>query len=284
MVFGLGYTAIHWSWRLQRVGADVFGTVRTPAKARHLAGLGITARLFSAREGDPEIAGDIRSADAILVSIPPNESGDPVLNSFADCIGHAGKPRWIGYLSTVGVYGDHAGSWVDEATPTAPTSVRSRYRVDAEQAWYRLGAHVFRLSGIYGKGRNQLVQLAAGTAKRIVKPGQVFNRIHVADIAAAIEASLSRPRPGAIYNVSDNEPSPPQDVVEFAAKLCGIEPPPEIPFDLAELSPMSRSFYSENRRVRNTLIRDELCVQLKYPTYREGLRALWALGAGNAGV
>ena len=150
----------------------------------------------------------------------------------------------------------------------------------AEQAWLALGAHVFRLSGIYGPGRNQLVQLASGTARRIVKPGQTFNRIHVADIAAVIEASLARPRPGGIYNVTDNEPAPPQDVVAFAARLCGLEPPAEIPFERAELSPMAKSFYSENRRVRNALIREELGVTLTYPTYREGLTALRALGDG----
>ncbi len=142
--------------------------------------------------------------------------------------------------------------------------------------------HIFRLSGIYGPGRNQLAQLAAGTARRIVKPGQIFNRIHVADIAAVIEASLARPRPGGIYNVTDNEAAPPQDVVAFAAKLCGVEPPPEIPFESAQLSPMARSFYSESRRIRNALIREELGVTLRYPTYREGLIALRALGEGPA--
>jgi len=143
-----------------------------------------------------------------------------------------------------------------------------------------VGAHIFRLSGIYGPGRNQLVQIAEGTARRIIKPGQVFNRIHVADIVAVIEASLAAPRPGAIYNVSDDEPAPPQDVVEFASKLCGLDPPPGIPFEKADLSPMARSFYNENRRVRNTLIREELGATLNYPTYREGLAALRAAGEG----
>jgi nucleoside-diphosphate-sugar epimerase len=265
---------------LQVSGAQVTATVRSRAKADGLAQAGITARVLSPEHTDAQLAEDIAASDAILVSVPPGESGDPVLASFAAPIAAAPNLRWIGYLSTVGVYGDHAGGWVDETTPTTSGEARLRTRATAEQAWLALGAHVFRLSGIYGPGRNQLVQLASGTARRIVKPGQIFNRIHVADIAAVIEASLARPRPGGIYNVTDNEPAPPQDVVAFAAKLCGLEPPAEIPFERAELSPMARSFYSENRRVRNALIREELGVTLLYPTYREGLTALRALGDG----
>jgi nucleoside-diphosphate-sugar epimerase len=280
LVFGFGFSAAHVAQRLQVSGAQVTATVRSRAKADGLAPAGIAARLFSPDHVDAEIADDIAASDAILVSIPPDESGDPVLASFAAPIAAAPNLRWVGYLSTVGVYGDHAGGWVDETTPTTSGKGRSQNRIIAEQAWLALGAHVFRLSGIYGPGRNQLVQLASGTARRIVKPGQIFNRIHVADIAAVIEASLARPRPGGIYNVTDNEPAPPQDVVAFAAWLCGLEPPAEIPFERAELSPMARSFYSENRRVRNALIRDELGVTLKYPTYREGLTALRALGEG----
>lgn len=283
LVFGLGYSALHVSQRLQVSGAQVTATVRSRAKADSLAQAGITPRLFSPETTDAQIAQDIAASDAILVSIPPGESGDPVLASFAAPIAAAPNLRWVGYLSTVGVYGDHAGHWVDETTPTTRGKARSRNRTTAEQAWLALGAHVFRLSGIYGPGRNQLVQLASGTARRIIKPGQIFNRIHVADIAAVIEASLARPRPGGIYNVTDNEPAPPQDVVAFAARLCGLEPPAEIPFERAELSPMARSFYSENRRVRNALIREELAVTLRYPTYREGLTALRALGDGPAG-
>jgi nucleoside-diphosphate-sugar epimerase len=250
------------------------------AKAAALTGEGVSVRVFSSEHTDSEIADDIRSADAILVSIPPGEHGDPVLASFAAWIAAAPKLRWLGYLSTVGVYGDHAGNWVDEKTPPAPRNERSQFRATAEDEWVALGAHVFRLSGIYGPGRNQLMQLKAGTARRIIKPGQVFNRIHVADIATILEASLRRPRPGAIYNVTDDEPAAPQDVVMFAAKLCGLEPPPEIPFELAELSPMARSFYGENKRVRNDLIREELGVTLRYPSYREGLTALRKLGEG----
>ena len=280
LVFGLGFSARHVAQRLQIAGAHVTATVRSRAKADGLAQAGITARVFSPDRVDAQIADDVAASDAILISVPPGESGDPVLASFAAPIAAAPNLRWVGYLSTVGVYGDHAGNWVDETTPTTPGKGRSRIRTGAEQAWLALGAHVFRLSGIYGPGRNQLLQLASGTARRIVKPGQIFNRIHVADIAAVIEASLARPRPDGIYNVTDNEPAPPQDVVAFAARLCGLEPPAEIPFERAELSPMARSFYSENRRVRNALIREELGVTLSYPTYREGLTALRALGEG----
>lgn len=286
LVFGLGYSALHTAQRLQVSGARVTATVRSRAKAEGLAPAGITARVFSPDHADAAIADDIAASDAILVSVPPGESGDPVLTAFADRIAVAPNLRWIGYLSTVGVYGDHAGGWVDETTPLGAGKQRSQNRVTAEQDWLGFGAantiavQIFRLSGIYGPGRNQLAQLAAGTARRIVKPGQVFNRIHVVDIAAVIAASLARPRPGGIYNVTDNEAAPPQDVVAFAAGLCGLEPPPEIPFEAAELSLMARSFYSESRRIRNALIREELGVTLQYPTYREGLTALRALGEG----
>jgi nucleoside-diphosphate-sugar epimerase len=286
LVFGFGYSALHISQRLRTAGAEVTATVRSRTKVESLKDAGITARVFSAEYCDAEIAADIAASDAILISIPPDGSGDPVLSSFADAIAAAPKLRWVGYLSTVGVYGDRAGGWIDEATEVSPGQERSRIRAAAEQAWLTFGAsrgialHIFRLSGIYGPQRNQLVQLAAGTARRIVKPGQMFNRIHVADIAAVIEASLAHPRSGAIYNVSDNEPAPPQDVVAFAARLCGIEPPPEIPFESAELSAMGRSFFGESKRVRNDLIRQELGVDLRYPTYREGLTALRESGEG----
>lgn len=282
LVFGLGYSAAYISQHLRSAGVGVTATVRTSAKAEELGRLGIIARVFSSSYVDPLIAQDVRSSDAILSSIPPAESGDPVLATFAGTISSASKLRWVGYLSTVGVYGDQLGNWVDETTPTMSGNRRSQLRIATEQAWLALGAQVFRLSGIYGPGRNQLASLAAGTAKRIVKPGQVFNRIHVADIAAVVAASFLRPRPGGIYNVTDNEPAPPQHVIEFAAKLCGLRPPPEIAFDDAELSPMARSFYLENRRVRNDLIRTELGVTLAYPSYREGLLALRALGEGPA--
>ena len=286
MVFGFGYSAQHIAARLRADGVAVTATVRKPAKAEQLAHAGVAARVFSAEFIDPGIAEDIASSDAILSSVPPDAAGDPVLAAFAEAIAAAPHLAWVCYLSTIGVYGDHQGGFVDEATPVKPGEPRSRIRVQAEQAWLDLGVakgvavQIFRLAGIYGPGRNPLAQLAAGTARRIVKPGQVFNRVHVDDIAAVIEASLRRPRAGAVYNVTDDEPAPPQDVVAFAAQLCGLPAPPDIPFAAADLSPMAKSFYSENKRVRNHLIRGELGVALRYPSYREGLTALRASGDG----
>ncbi|MFB9267125.1 SDR family oxidoreductase [Bradyrhizobium erythrophlei] len=286
VVFGFGYSARAVADRLRESGAEIAATAQTPGKAELLTRSGVRGLTFSDEARDLAIADEIAASDAILVSIPPDQGGDRVLSAFAEAIASAPRLRWIGYLSTVGVYGDHGGGWVDEATPATPCEGRSQIRAEAERAWLGFGAahgkavHLFRLAGIYGPGRNQLAQLAHGTARRIVKPGQVFNRIHVADIAAVIEASLKRPRGGAIYNVCDDEPAPPQDVVSFAAQLCGVAPPPEIPFDQADLSPMSRSFYGENKRVRNGLIRRELGVVLRYPNYRIGLTALRASGEG----
>jgi nucleoside-diphosphate-sugar epimerase len=285
-VFGLGYSARAF---VQREGGRfdrIVGTVTSAAKAEALAAEGIEARVFGSDARDARIADDLRRARALLVSIPPGEEGDPTLAAYGDAIAAAPGLAWIGYLSTVGVYGDHAGAWIDEATPPKPASARSRRRLAGEETWLALGrraaksVQVFRLAGIYGPGRNAFVQLAAGTAKRIVKSGQVFNRIHVDDIAAALAASLDGPRAGAIYNVTDDEPAPPQDVVAYAARLAGVAPPPEIPFDEAALSPMARSFYGETKRVSNRLIKQELGLALRYPTYREGLAALRAAGEG----
>ncbi|MFH6783719.1 MULTISPECIES: SDR family oxidoreductase [Methylobacterium] len=273
-VFGLGYTAGHFAERERARFASVTATRQSPAAID-----GVAVRVFSPDEADPRIAGDLARADAILVSIPPDSGRDPALAAFAEAVA-ASPARWIGYLSTIGVYGDQGGAWIDEATPPAPTHQRTRDRVAAEQAWLALGVRtgkavqVFRLSGIYGPGRNAFEKLRQGKAQRIVKPGQVFNRIHVDDIATVLAASLDRPRPGAVYNVTDDEPAPPQDVTAFAAEIAGLPLPPAVDFDSAALSPMARSFYGENKRVRNRLIREELGVELAFPTYREGLRGL----------
>lgn len=285
-IFGLGFSAGYFA--KQRIARNdrVSGTVRSQEKAAALSAGGITAHVFGPGARDSAIANDLAKADALLISVPPGVSGDPVLATYAHLIASAPNLRWIGYLSTIGVYGDHQGAWVDEQTPATPTNARSIERAQAEQAWLAFGAanniavHIFRLAGIYGPGQSQLVQLARGTAKRIIKPGQVFNRIHVEDIARTLDASLAQPRPGAIYNVTDNEPAPPQDVVTFAASLCNAAPPPEISLDDAGLTEMGRSFYAENKRVRNDLLRGELGVTLAYPTYREGLTALRAADEG----
>lgn len=216
----------------------------------------------------------------ILLSIPPDEGGDPVLACHGDDIAKLPGLRWLGYLSTTGVYGDHGGAWVDETTPTAPPHRRGKARVAVERAWldwtrrHGLALHIFRLAGLYGPGRNALENLRRGTARRIVKPGQVFSRIHVDDLAMVLAASIARPNPGAVYNVCDDEAAPPQDVIAHAAGLLGQAPPPEIAFDQAGLSPMAASFFGDNKRVRNDRIKDELGVRLRYPNYRAGLAAL----------
>ncbi|CAN5165226.1 SDR family oxidoreductase [soil metagenome] len=285
-VFGLGFSGRTIAERRMARGDHVAGTVRSPDKAQVLAAAGLSARVFGPDGRDSTIDADLMESDALLISVPPGNAGDPVLAAYARQIAAAPRLRWIGYLSTIGVYGNHDGAWVDEQTPATPTNARSCERADAEQAWLAFGAandiavHIFRLAGIYGPGQSQLVQLARGTARRVIKPGQVFNRIHVEDIARAVDASLERPRAGAIYNVTDNEPAPPQDVVTFAAMLCGVDLPPELSMDDAGLTEMGRSFYAESKRVRNDLLRNELGVTLAYPTYREGLTALRAAGDG----
>lgn len=279
-IFGLGFTGRRFAERARDRFQTVRGTVTDPASAERIATeTGFTMRAFGPEADDPRIADDLADTDALLVSAPPSERGDPVLRRYEDAIA-ASRVGWIGYLSTIGVYGDQGGAWIDEATPAAPRSARSRIRLEAEAAWFDLGARtgkavqVFRLSGIYGPGRNPIVKLREGRSQRIVKAGQVFNRIHVDDIATTLMASLDRPRPGAVYNVTDDEPAPPQTVTEHAAALASLPLPPEVDFETADLSPMARSFYGENKRVRNRLIRDELGVALAYPTYREGLAAL----------
>ncbi|SLN23518.1 SDR family oxidoreductase [Oceanibacterium hippocampi] len=278
-VFGLGFSALVLVRRVATRGWRVGGTCRDAEKAAALRDRGIAASCFGPGIAPPPLA-DLAGYSHLLLSIPPVAEGDPVLDAYGDSLAGLPDVSWVGYLSTTGVYGDTGGAWVDETAPCDPGPGRSLRRLEAETAWRdfhrRLGlpVHVFRLAGIYGPGRNQLESLRNGTAKRIEKPGQVFSRIHVDDIAEVLEASIARPDPGAVYNVCDDEPAPPGEVIVYAASLLGLEPPPAIPFEAADLSPMARSFYADNRRVRNTRIRKELCVDLRYPTYREGLKAL----------
>jgi len=237
-------------------------------------------------ETSAELREAVRSASHVLVSAAPSETGDPFLNLVGETIAAATDLEGIVYLSTVGVYGDHAGDWVDETTPPRPLSNRSVLRLTAEKSWQSLAADrnlalaILRLSGIYGPGRNALVNLRAGTARCIVKPGQVFNRIHVADIAAAIDAALASLASG-VFNVSDDSPARPQDVVQYAARLLGIPAPPEIAFERSDLSLMARSFYSENKRIANDRLKQKLGLALAYPSYREGLEALFSAGEGS---
>jgi len=284
--FGLGYSAEHFVGTFGDGFERIIGTVRGAERAAvlntHLAGR-LKALVFAGAAANPDVTNAIGHADRVLVSVPPNEHGDPVLAAFADTLAQARHLRTIVYLSTVGVSGDNGGEWVDETTPPKPGSPRSRARLDAERAWQELGARrgaaivILRLAGIYGPGKNVLVQVKQGNARRIVKPGQVFSRIHVADIAQAIDAAFAR-KAGGIFNVADDEPSAPGDPLAFAAQLLGRDPPPEVPFEEAapSLSPMALSFWQECRRVRNDKLKRELGVSLLYPTYREGLRALFA--------
>ena len=279
--FGLGYVARTLALRLKAKGWDVAGTSRGEVGLQSIQNLGCSAYRFDGSSVLPEKALD--SATHVLVSAPPDEAGDPVLRACErQLAGRARQFAWVGYLSTTGVYGDHGGGRVDETTPPAPVTERGARRLEAENDWLRLcrdhgvPVHIFRLPGIYGPGRNQFASIVIGTAKRLVKPGQVFSRVHVEDIAGVLEASMMRPSPGRIYNVADDEPAPPQDVVAFAAALLGRPPPPEVPLEEAALSPMAQSFYGESKRVSNRRIKDDLGYRLLYPSYREGLRALAA--------
>jgi nucleoside-diphosphate-sugar epimerase len=280
--FGLGYTAGVLARRLMAQGWSVRGTSRSAAKCGDLAEQGIRAWVFDRDRPLADPATALDGVTHILSSVPPDAAGDPVLDHHGDDIAAGAKTlQWVGYLSTTGVYGDRGGGPVDEASERRPSTVRGKRRVAAEDGWCELwrdhgvGVQLFRLAGIYGPGRNALATVKRGQARRIVKPGQVFSRIHVDDIAAILEASIDRPNPGAAYNLCDDEAAPSQDVIAYACELLGVEPPPEIPFDEAELSEMARSFYAENKRVVNGRIKRELGITLTYPDYRAGLRTLF---------
>jgi nucleoside-diphosphate-sugar epimerase len=230
------------------------------------------------------VAGATRSAprayegaEAVLVAAPPSDRGCPGVEALAPALA-AAPPAWIGYLSTTGVYGDQDGGWVFETSPLQAHSVEGARRAAAERDWLALGAQVFRLPGIYGPGRSAFDRLRDGTARRLVKPGHVFSRIHVEDIAAALEASLARPHPGRVYNVTDDEPAPAEAVTVYAARLLGMQPPPAEPFDANALSPAARRFWAESKRVANARAKAELGWRPAYPTYREGLAAVLAAG------
>ena len=276
--FGLGYSALALARRLGPRGFAIAGTVRTEDKAELLRAQGIDVYLFDRGRplADPE--GALAGTTHLLSSVPPDEAGDAVVDHHGALLAEVSGLLWAGYLSTTGVYGDRGGDWIDEGAAIAPTGLRGQRRAAAEAAWAALGLplHIFRLAGIYGPGRNAIAQLRAGRAQAVVKPGQVFSRIHVEDIAAVVEASIARPRPDAAYNVCDDEPAPPWEVIEFAADLAGLPRPPRIAFEDAEMSAMARSFWAESKRVSNRRLHEELGVTLAYPTYREGLRALLA--------
>lgn len=269
---GHGYSAARLATLLLAQGWQVVGTTRSEAAMGQIAETGVEPVLWG-----PQTRAEIGRASHILISVGPDRSGDPTLNAFGAEL-RAARPRWAGYLSTTAVYGDHGGGWVDEDTPLTPGTARGVARVEAEAAWAAMGLplHIFRLAGIYGPGRGPFEKVREGTARRILKPGQVFSRIHVDDIAGALMASIARPSPGSVYNICDDDPAPPEDVLSYAAQLLGLAEPPGVAFDKAEMTEMARSFYAENKRVRNERMKRDLGYGLQYADYRAGLRGLLA--------
>jgi nucleoside-diphosphate-sugar epimerase len=273
---GHGYSAQALARLLIPQGWTVIGTTRSAARAEAFRAAGVEPLLLPG-----PLAPALARASHVLTSVAPDAAGDPILRDHAAELA-AARPVWAGYLSTTAVYGDHQGGWVDEETPLTPSTERGAARVRAEADWAALGLplHIFRLAGIYGPGRGPFEKVRDGSARRIIKPGQVFSRIHVEDIAQVVAASIAHPHPGRAYNLCDDDPAPPEDVIGHAAELLGLPLPPAVAYDLAEMTPMARSFYAESKRVRNDRIKAELGVTLLYPTYREGLAALLAGGAG----
>ncbi len=284
LAVGLGYSAKALARRLHARGWRIIGTSRSGEGVRAIDAMGYDGVAFDGTAPSPALARAMSEATHLLVSASPGPDGDPLFAHHSADL-RAAKLQWVGYLSTIGVYGNHDGKWVDEETPPAPTSQRGQARVEAERAWAAFSEEtsvplgIFRLSGIYGPGRGPLEKLRRRESRAVIKPGQVFNRIHVEDIATALEAAIScsgeRPGPR-VYNVTDDEPAPPQDVLDFAADLIGVPHPTRVPFEQADMSAMARSFYSDNKRTANARMKAELRVKLAYPTYREGIRALAA--------
>ncbi|MBC8267483.1 MAG: SDR family oxidoreductase [Rhodospirillaceae bacterium] len=272
--FGLGYSARALALVLIGEGWQVAGTVREEDNLEELKSLGIEAHLFDRDRPLENPQSLFENVSHVLSSVPPDGQGDVVLDLHSDIL--AGPFDWIGYLSTTGVYGNRDGGLVNESDALAPTSDRARRRAEAESRWRALGAHAFRLAGIYGPGRNVLEDVRAGRARRIDKPGHVFSRIHVDDIGNVVRASMKRPNPGSIYNVCDDEPAAPMEVVTYACELLGVAPPPVQSFDEAEkkMSAMGRTFWADNKRVDNSRIKNELNARLLYPGYRQGLAAI----------
>jgi nucleoside-diphosphate-sugar epimerase len=269
LCFGFGFSAQALAQKLDKKNWHITGTSRSAEGVAAINDQGFEGVLFD------EIHATPKTVTHIVSSVPPGATGDPVLQKFkAELEARAHDFKWVAYLSTTGVYGDRAGAVVDETAELTPNTERGQRRVDAEAAWAFLNPHIFRLAGIYGPGRNALESLKSGTAKRVIKQGQIFSRIHVEDIAGILQASIRNPNPGCIYNVADDEPCPPQDVITYAAQLLKMEPPPEIPFEQAALSPMARSFYADSKRVSNARVKEELGYQFLYPNYKIGLKAL----------
>jgi len=280
--FGIGYTGEALACALIADGWQVAGTCRTQETAALLQAQGIDAVVFDRDQPLDNLAALLEGVTHVLASIPPDASGDPVLDCHARDLQSLGKDLdWVGYLSTTVVYGNRDGGWVDETSPRTPAVERGQRRVDAEDGWLALGkaanisVHLFRLAGIYGPGRSALDQVRAGRAKRVHRPGQVFSRIHVEDIVSILRASMAKPNAGAAYNVCDDNPAAPSEVTAFACELLNVPVPPIIPYEQADLSPMAQTFWSDNKRVRNDRLHEELGVTLKYPDYQSGLRTIF---------
>jgi nucleoside-diphosphate-sugar epimerase len=284
--FGLGYCARRLVQREAWIEAS--GTARSAETVAALRREGIEAYQFDGTDAAPGLEQALGAAEAIVVSIPPRDGAEARVDRFGAVIAAAPALRRIVYYSTIGVYGDHAGEWVDETSATRTRTARGRARLEDEARWTAAArargaeADILRLAGIYGPGRNALVNVRRGEARRIIKRGQVFNRAHVDDIAEISRLVLTRGLNGQVWNVADDEPAPPQAVIAYAAALLGLEPPPEEPFDQARLSPMAREFYADNKRVSIAKAKAELGFAPAYPTYREGLKALAAAGEGQA--
>ncbi|MBK19031.1 MAG: NAD(P)-dependent oxidoreductase [Rhodospirillaceae bacterium] len=279
--FGFGFTAHRLAKKLRADGWSVSGTARTAEKCAVLRDAGFACQEFDGSSSLEDVS-DLKNATHILLSAPPGEQGDPVLLRHRNDLAENGNLQWIGYLSATSVYGDTGGALVDEMAALKATTARGLRRIESEKAWLELGrehelpVHVFRLAGIYGPGRSAIDQLRSGKARRIIKEGHLFSRIHVDDIVNVLLASIAAPRPGGTYNVCDDEPAMSSDVMEYAAESLGLEPPPAIPFTSTSLSEMARSFYADNRLVDNSLIKSELGVTLTYPDFRVGLKAILA--------
>lgn len=282
-IFGFGFTSEAVAEKLRADFSTISGTTRSLEKASALKNANVRPVLFDGETVTEELQSNLKTATHLLISVGPNEKGDPVLNATSDVIKSCPHLNWIGYLSTVGVYGNHDGAWVDETTTCKPVSKRSLQRVAAEKAWQDFAIElnipfaIFRLSGIYGPGRNTFMNIEKGKARRLVKKDQVFNRIHREDIASAIKQAISKSASG-IFNITDDMPAPPQDVVTYAYQLMGKEPPAEIDFETADLSPKARSFYGENKRVSNKKSKDVLGLVYEWPNYQESLKRMWEQG------
>lgn len=280
--FGMGYSSLATARAIHHnIDPEIAigGTTRSLDHAELLADTAYRIHVFDGVTPGATLAEDVMRATHVILSIPPDENGDPAFNLHRDTLDAAPNLEWLGYFSTVGVYGDFGGAWVDESAPTRPVNARSKVRVAVEEQWRDYAQSrgvpllILRLAGIYGPGRSAFDKLRDGTARRIVKPGQVFNRIHVDDIGRVTQLAAAQ-KLGGTFNLGDDEPAPPQDLVTYAAKLMGVPPPPDVPFEGASMTEMARSFYMDNKRVSNKAIKEALGIELLYPTYREGLDAI----------